>query len=637
MNKLLSRTSLLALATVPWIGQAHAEACSPANPVDGDTITCAATGAGILDDGLDDLSITVTATGDVQGGADAAFEVKDDLVLTNDGAISSVGSAAILVDDEAQITNNGTITSTDDRGIDGDEGITVVNHGTITAWDDDGININEDATVTNYGTINAGSQSINVADNSVVTNYGVLNSLGEGIEGDGDSVTVLNEGEIYSIDDAINVGENAMVTNNGLLEVSGDQDGIDIDSGTIINNGTIRALGSEDGVDYDPSTVASSTLTNYGEITGNMGVNVDSANTMGQTVINYGTITGTGGTAIYLGDGDDTLSLQGGSISGDVDLGDGSDTLIVGAGVSAGTLSFVSAPEVIDMAEAPDTALFAGTTLVVADAEAFSSMDYLAALGSRDIGRALSAVAYAPGWWGDLSGWGGDLAHGGALTVGRDFDAIGVFVRASNQDMTSDNGATDLERRSIALGLRKGFALGQGFDGLGFAYIASGATDLTSALDAAGTGSTDSREFGIGMQVAQTPVIGRIDLSGSLGASWARYDGFALSGLGGAGFEDRDAGSYYLTGEIGYSLATGVGALRPFGGIDLITAQGDAVTMGLAGASTQFDVEDDDLTLYRIGAELTLTNGALPIDLRLETAFDGDGNMNTGLGLSMRF
>ena len=679
--------SLIALAAALWTAEARAQACAPAAPADGDTVTCAATGDGIRDGGLDNATITVTPTGNVQGGANTAFEVDDDLTLTNAGAITSTGDRgidadkdaditntgtitardeAIKVDDDATVTNDGTITSTDNRAIEGEDGLTVVNsatgvidaatadainsangltatnHGTIHSGDD-AVQADDDATVTNTGTITADDKGITVGNNATVTNSGTLTVADEGIE-TGDDATVENSGTITAADDAIQVGENAQIVNSGQLVVTGDQDGIDLDSGTVENSGSIVTQGNEAGIDFDAGTNAA-TILNTGHVEGEAGIETDPANTQTQDVTNSGTITGRGGRAINLGEGDDSLTLQGkGRITGTVEMGPGTDTLTV-LGMAPGTLVFDTAPEVVDMANAPAQALFAGLTLVMADPLVFGAADVLSARLGHAMGSAALRQPRGDGWW--IAGnarAAEDDASEGTLAAGRDFGAWGLFAMHSRGRADLDDDLHEVDQHGTAIGLRAGWDVGPATRLSGAVFAGTGEAGIESPGFVTGNGTADGDFQGLTLRLAHDPATAGGAGSGAAfsaqaGVTRFAHDSFAVSGLGGARFDSRDVTTSFVALEAGLPLATGGAvALRPFIGAYALFADGDDVTMRLPGGSTRFATGgDDDVAALRLGTELRPAGGTTPWHARIEVQIEDGGDAALGLGASAGF
>lgn len=656
MTARLSRVSVLALlAMAPGAGMAaDASACTPSSVTGGETVTCSGSGTGLLAGSADGVTVTVDATGAITAGAgDNAFSFDDDLTLTNTGTITAADDHAIDADKRATVTNTGTITSEDGDALHLGDDAVVLNTGTLDG-EDEGIQVDDDATITNSGTILSGDKGIQAGDGATITNTGTISAGTEGIEA-GDDAVIVNTGTITSDDDAINAGENAYITNSGDLLVTGDQDGIDIDSGTVINYGTIIAYGGEDGIDFDASEVETSTITNYGLIEGKIGINVelgtdDEANTMSQVVINYGTIIGHSGTALQLGAGDDTLELYSLDIQGTVDLGEGEDVLIVHSTVQTGTVTFVSDPETIDLSDAPATALYGNNTLVVASAMPFAGGDALIGRAGLALGKSVldavpatpaapAALAFAPGgadggWWATGSGAVFDGDSAARLTLGRDGESFGVFLSQgrAKAETSDDHHLTDTD---TLLGLRLTRDLAGGSLSA-MAYLGFGTSEIASATSLTGDGSADTRSFGLAAAWTSAPRANGLSFTARAGAERKRTDAFTVSGLGGASFAERDVTTGYLSAEARLVRPLAAGTLTPFLGVDVIFTDGEDVTMTLgSGAATFGTGGEDSFAQMTFGAEFT--SATAPWTLRLEGQLDEDGNTGALLAAGLRF
>jgi len=83
-----------------------------------------------------------------------------------------------------------------------------------------------------------------------------------------------------------------------------------------------------------------SVVNNSGSITGTIGPGVQFSGSGNNQLINNGTIQGSaGGNAVVFGSGDDSFTMNGGTITGDVDSGDGADSVNISNGTITGTLS----------------------------------------------------------------------------------------------------------------------------------------------------------------------------------------------------------------------------------------------------------------------------------------------------------
>lgn len=266
-------------------------------------------------------SVTIKNTGTISGS--------DDGIRIDDALINGT----LLLD------NSGTIESTDDgqavdfNSVSSASSITIINesNGIIKSTDADALRPGANASIKNAGTIYADgangatkNDGIDFQDYSgTVDNSGSISGARHGITSSTD-VTVINEaGGTITGRDGSGVGSdgNGTVTNYGTI------------TGAYDNSGT----GDGDGVDID----GYATITNNGTIQGLDGYGIHITDTFGDTITNAGTISGTTD-AILLGDGDDTLNIQTGSvISGTVDGGAGNNTVnLSGSGTFDGAINF---------------------------------------------------------------------------------------------------------------------------------------------------------------------------------------------------------------------------------------------------------------------------------------------------------
>lgn len=260
---------------------------------------------------------------------DLRFVIEDNAVIDT----TAIGERAIRVkesDDVRVEIGTGAKILSGDEGIEADKRLTVINSGTLNAVEK-GIDADDDLAVTN----NLGA---------VITS-----TANEGIEGE-DDATITNYGTIQGFDDAIQIDDGGLIVNYGTIENTqkvGDvsapddlQDAIDIASGRIENKvgGIIRST-VEAAIDFDAGD-ADSTIENAGTISGTIAVNTDPLDTRAQRISNLagGSLIGTSGTALYLGAGDDTLTMAGGTIEGASFFGAGDDMAEFEAAWLTGTL-----------------------------------------------------------------------------------------------------------------------------------------------------------------------------------------------------------------------------------------------------------------------------------------------------------
>ena len=348
------RSSLLAtaaLGALVFSTSAAQAQCTPNNPGNGQTVTCATDDTNGFSDGSDNVTINVSAQ--VTNASGDAFNLDGENNVVNNiahqGYIDGSDEGIQFDGDDSQLYNGeGAWIEGDDRGVDADnaDGVLIDNSGYIYGKGSDAVRVGDDATVTNRatGTIQGADDGLQTGDDAVITNDGIIaatapqaSGSSEGITG-GDRVKLVNSGTILALDDAFQTGLDADITNTGEIR-SLENDGIDIDTGKVVNSGTIIAMGVEDGIDFDAGvdTASISTIENQlgGYIGGVVGVNVDAGNDARQFITNAGTIVGVSGVAVFLEEGEDAFTLlETGVVEGTVDLG-ADDDLLTLAGVQA--------------------------------------------------------------------------------------------------------------------------------------------------------------------------------------------------------------------------------------------------------------------------------------------------------------
>ncbi|MEM6908681.1 MAG: autotransporter domain-containing protein [Pseudomonadota bacterium] len=468
---------------------------------------------------------TITNDGSMTAGDDAiGASAVADLTVVNNGTIMA-GDDAIDASDNLTVTNAGMIMA-DDRGIDAGDGLALTNSGTISAVDnaidigDDGVITNamggliettdaadtieagENLTITNNGTIRNDSidtKIVDAGDGLTVVNNGLIISTqadGKGLEGeenftltnnaggrieslfdeaveaDGPGLVVVNDGEIISPnDDAVDGGDNVTITNNGLIQ-GGQNDGLELNSGTITNSGTIESLSSDPNgsliiggttpeldaaIDFDAGTDGNEDgmVTNQagGLIIGDIGINSSAGNQDSpdtndgtQMVVNFGTITGRMGDAVLLGNGaDEFQQWTGAAVNGNVALEAGDDTFVLEGANSTVTGN-------IDGGAGFDTALLGGTldadNFINFEAYQLGELFDLQVVGARTlVGNATFTGQTTFGLGVDTLTVEGDvsLAESSVITITTplDFALVGQTVSVIEETGTfTDNGAT---------------------------------------------------------------------------------------------------------------------------------------------------------------------------------------------------
>jgi len=336
--------------------------------------------------GSDTVSRTLTlingASGVIRSQNDA-FRINTDITggsvrLENAGTIISTGTGQALDFDAVTSAPDGLIQIDNLAG------------GIIQSTDADALRPGQGAIINNYGTIYAGkvdnlsSDAVDLQNHSAtINNYagGLISGARHGITTDQD-LSVFNEagGTIIGRNGSgIGSDGNGYVINHGTItgaydgSGTGDGDGIDIDGvGYVENYGTIEALGwagnHSDGrpngsdavtfgwggtfINHEGATVYSvvtgvafglqTTIVNAGTI--HAGGQALFTHIGDDVVTNSGLIQSDSGNAIFLGPGNDSLTLLPGSkIIGSVDGGEGADVITLGgqgAGSFDGAVNF---------------------------------------------------------------------------------------------------------------------------------------------------------------------------------------------------------------------------------------------------------------------------------------------------------
>ncbi|MDB6452513.1 hypothetical protein [Falsirhodobacter sp. 20TX0035] len=623
--------------------------------------------AGVItatDDGIQtEGAATIINIGAITGGAAGVKAEGDDAVVINAaGATITAGEDGIRIEGlRGLVSNEGTVTSGEDGiKIDDDNGI-VQNIGTITAGrfdtsgavlvEGDGIQTENNGLVLNRGTIGASKDGVNVGDNSGVANYGTITgaddgvqigvdstfyndttgtvvAVGEGINANEDGILVTNLGTIRAGDDAINAGRNATIENSGtILSDGGEQDGIDLDSGTVENTGTILALGSQDGIDFDPSTDAS-TVTNSGRIEGAIGINTDPADTGAQTVINSGTITGRDGTALNLGAGDDRLVLNDGSqIDGTIEMGEGADTLEV-TYATFDRLTLGSAVETVTTAGA---ALVGTSAIVLLDEDALRAEDRDTQALAYGLSRQILLAPMGEGLW--AAGRGQDGESGSSLALGvTGYDmALGGGTAGAFLSLSKSGDVT-----AKVAGLRFGVTNDR------LTAVAMAFAGQTEGEDIAGTAGAEGDIAGVAGRVKvlmRAPEAGQIGFDLAAEGGWSRnaLDGYDLSRLD-TDIDSRDVDSRYIRAEAGVPVVLGgTDALRGYVAVTRMDGDADDITARFDGQAITIEGAGLDRTVYGLGASWSRQfAGDAVLDAQVEASFGNDTENDIALGVSFR-
>ncbi|MDD3798396.1 MAG: hypothetical protein PHE36_04365 [Novosphingobium sp.] len=282
------------------------------------------------------VTVEGTETAPVVVGADKT------LTVAPSGVIDVKAQNAIkIAGSNGAITNKGTIRTAapaeDAINGQGQDNLIVVNDGVIHAAgkSEKAIEGNANLTVVNNGTIES--------------------AISEAIEADAAGLALINNGKILAyLDDGIDGDNDVTLVNNGLIQ-GGENDGMEMNNGTVDNRGTIVSLSSDPegslvpggsapeldaGIDFDAGIDGREDSIVWNRegavIEGDIGIvaspgNQDAPETNDgrQEIHNWGTIAGRKGDAALLGNGDDLFVLYDtGTTHGTVDGQAGNDTLV---------------------------------------------------------------------------------------------------------------------------------------------------------------------------------------------------------------------------------------------------------------------------------------------------------------------
>jgi len=269
------------------------------------------------------------------------------------------------------------------HAVTGKKGITVTNDAgaVLIGRNGSGINVDNDATaantvqVTNHGTILGKSAAYDDSDGDAIDtdgllaldNYGSIRGLGangyhngevnisEGLAIGGGTINNYAGATIYGYGRAIQVDDSGngaalgavTITNAGLIQGDGHGaegvDAADLNDVVLTGREAISIVGG-----YADS------LTNSGAIIG--GVSMGGGDDM---LVNSGSISATGGSAIDMGEGNDTVTLlAGAAVTGAILLGAGNDTLSGSEGSEL--ISGSGGDDIIDGGAGIDKALYSG-------------------------------------------------------------------------------------------------------------------------------------------------------------------------------------------------------------------------------------------------------------------------------------
>ena len=302
--------------------------------------------------------LTNEATGVIKAVGEDAVRPGTNGLVTNYGTIMATPTAT---------TSNGLPDVTGSDGIDVRTftGIQVNNYGSISGRHGiatDGTNVGPSTiSVHNFagGTISAiNGSGLNIDGAFAIVTANVTNDFGGAFKGGVLSTVANGDGDGIDVDGVLTLTNGGDVLGLGARGAGNNAEGIAAGGGTITNLATGRIVGSSlladapngeaghagNGILIDNSSngpaVAVTTITNDGLIQGKNGVGVQIVGTFADTITNNasGTIQGTGTSAvIQMGGGADTLINRGAIISDTangsaIDLQDGNDQLTIEGG-----------------------------------------------------------------------------------------------------------------------------------------------------------------------------------------------------------------------------------------------------------------------------------------------------------------
>jgi hypothetical protein len=372
------------------------------------------------------------------------------------------------------------------------------------------------------------------------------------------NATILNHGTIRSNGgpDAIFLYKgNDIVDNTGTIEATHGK-GIYLDSDGSVSNsasGVILSGGAYySAIDINDDS-HSSTIVNYGEISGATGVNFGGDHS--QTVIDGGTIIGSSGDAIHLSSQNNLVRFQPGKllIQGGVDGGYGTDTLEFASGTSIGTLNGVGA----DFVNFSQGTVDAGADWVLTGKNTFGAGVTLTNDGSITV-ASYDALGLGPG---------GDLINRAGASIIR---AAGGGAIAFNPAVVGlTGGASTVDNRGI---------IGNPGNGEGI-YLQDGGTVTNGATNV--TAASIYGNVGVYVQSHRGTIIN----NGTIAGDVSNGIGIDLA-VGGVVANGAPGSTAALISGSGYGIlfAAGVGTLTNFG---TITGGYDAVHLDKGGSITE--------------------------------------------------
>lgn len=572
----------------------------------------------------ENTTINFTGSGTITGGNNPSTGVAG---IRFDGAgktLDITGSAGTILGggsgNEAILLNGGTINnaaivggiSSSNKAVDVNANSTAFNNtGNLSAGGNTTFNVSGGRTLIDLR--NTGSGVIRGDYNNTISISGTINNITNSVAGAGGirSVTaaaifVNGGGNVDVIDNTgglITSGV-AASTSFGTITLTGNVAGVTLTGGTIQSTGGGNALAittDQTGTISSSSALtttssasvisfsnAAATFVNTGAITGRITSTADAKiQTYTQDV--GGSLTGTG-TVIDLNDGADVVNLNGGTITGNVNLGAGGDTFtfanVTIANALTGTLEFGTGTNTFAINESMTTAGAISSTGGTTNATVATSKSF-------SIGHAVNFGA------GSLTNNGSVFVNtGGALTTningGSTGDTISILggTIAGNVDMGAGNDTFSYGNAGSATALNGTLAFGSGTN----LFLINESMTTTGAMSSVG-GSTN-----VTVASGKTFTIGH---AVNFGGGTFNNQGITVINDGQSLVANGDsmAGGRYIFGLSNATAANGAGAVA-----GLLDLSGGSLQSAISAAN-QIEIQATGGATLTAGAQFRIVHG----------------------------